>query len=156
MTDKELEQNIAKSFMIGMAFGFGSKYDEKDEILKNIREMIDEKDKKNREIKYKVGDTVRTLVDTDMNGAKVFPRGTIGTITEIIKTRHYPYRVEANGKWWYYYNDNMIELVDDDKSELTTYQLYLILLGYITEHTDKDNRHDVENALLELYKRAEK
>jgi hypothetical protein len=44
--DKELEQNIASSFYFGMALGFGSKYDEKDEILKSIREMIDEKNKK--------------------------------------------------------------------------------------------------------------
>lgn len=37
---------------------------------------------------------------------------------------------------------------------LTTYQLYLILLGYITEHTNKDDWHGVESVLLELYKRA--
>lgn len=38
---KELDRSIATSFLFGTAFGFASKYDEKDKILKNIREIID-------------------------------------------------------------------------------------------------------------------
>lgn len=37
---------------------------------------------------------------------------------------------------------------------MTTYQLYLLLLGYLTDL--KCDNQDVINALLELYKRAEK
>lgn len=37
---------------------------------------------------------------------------------------------------------------------MTTYQLYLLLLGYLTEL--KCDNKDVINTLLELYKRAEK
>ena len=36
---------------------------------------------------------------------------------------------------------------------MTTYQLYLLLLGYLTE--SKCNNQDVIDALLELYKRAD-
>lgn len=37
---------------------------------------------------------------------------------------------------------------------MTTYQLYLLLLGYLTDL--KCDNQDVINALIELYKRAEK
>ena len=38
------------------------------------------------------------------------------------------------------------------KPELTTYQIYLILFGYLAEH---DNSEMLEYMLTELYKRAE-
>lgn len=38
------------------------------------------------------------------------------------------------------------------RKELTTYQIYLTLLGYLTEH---DDSAIVEPMLIELYKRAE-
>lgn len=63
--------------------------------------------------KYKVGDVVRTLVDTDIYGNQLFPKGTIGTITVIQKFERYPYRVETDESW-YYYGADMIEPVDED------------------------------------------
>lgn len=38
------------------------------------------------------------------------------------------------------------------KNELTTYQIYLILLGYFTDHDDPEM---IKSMLTELYKRAE-
>ena len=38
------------------------------------------------------------------------------------------------------------------KKELTTYQIYLILLGYLAEHNDSEM---LKSMLTELYKRAE-
>lgn len=68
------------------------------------------------ERKYKVGDVVRTLTDTDMHGNKLFPKGTIGTITNILESEYesaLPYKVAAREDWWYYSAD-MIEPVDED------------------------------------------
>ena len=39
------------------------------------------------------------------------------------------------------------------KTELTTYQIYLILLGYLAEHDDSEK---LKHMLTELYKRAER
>lgn len=75
-------------------------------------------DKNMSERKYKVGDAVRTLVDTDMIGNKLFPKGTIGTITKVIKLGNiniFQYKVEADENWWYY-EDGMIEPVDDGET----------------------------------------
>lgn len=65
------------------------------------------------ERKYKVGDVVRTLVDTDYAGVELFPKGTIGTIVNIdCKDRH-PFTVAADGEYWHY-SAIMIEPVDED------------------------------------------
>lgn len=62
---------------------------------------------------YKVGDVVRTLVDTDYAGVELFPKGTIGTIVNIdCKDRH-PFTVAADGEYWHY-SAIMIEPVDED------------------------------------------
>ena len=41
------------------------------------------------------------------------------------------------------------------KDDLTTYQIYLMLLGYLTEQND-NTAQQLINLLAELYKRAEK
>ena len=74
------------------------------------------------ERKYKVGDVVKTLVDTDMHGNKLFPEGTIGTITVIQEFERLPYMVETDENEWYYYSADMIEPVDENgtpKHEMT-------------------------------------
>ena len=38
------------------------------------------------------------------------------------------------------------------KNDLTTYQIYLMLLGYLTEH---ENTEKLKSMLTELYKKAE-
>ena len=69
---------------------------------------------------FKVGDVVRTLKKEDPHGCTLFPVGTIGVIAKIDTEygRDLPYKVEANGDFWWYSAD-MFEPVnpisDDDE-----------------------------------------
>lgn len=69
---------------------------------------------------FKVGDVVRTLKEKDCDGCRVFPVGTIGKITKILTDygKELPYRVEADGDFWWYSAD-MFEfynpISDDDE-----------------------------------------
>ena len=100
--------------------------------------------------KYKVGDVVRTLIGTDTHGNKLFPKGTIGTITVIQEFERLPYRVETD-KNGYYYSADMIEPVDDDgtlKREMTREEV-IERLKSIKSLVDK---HDDVVALREAIK----
>ena len=56
---------------------------------------------------FKVGDIVRTIKGKDCDGCRVFPVGTIGKITEVHTgfSKELPYRVEADGDFWWYSAD---------------------------------------------------
>ena len=58
-------------------------------------------------LKYRIGDTVKTLED---DGGKLFPIGTIGVIGEIDPTASDEscYKVVANGDYWWY-SETMLE-----------------------------------------------
>lgn len=70
---------------------------------------------------FKVGDVVRTIKEKDSDGCRVFPIGTIGTITKVITDdeQNLPYRVDADGDFWWYSVD-MFEFYtpDDDDNEI--------------------------------------
>ena len=62
----------------------------------------------------KVGSKVRTLKETSSTSdTKLFPVGTIGTITRILPDSDLQYVVEADGDFWYYSAD-MLEVVNTD------------------------------------------
>lgn len=97
------------------------------------------------DFKFKVGDRVRTLTDRDCRGNTVFPTGTEGVITAVNEVGSLPYRVEkkgAEGDFWFY-NDNMLELVETDKAkryEFFTNKLKVFkLVGEIIEKTEGDD-----------------
>lgn len=71
--------------------------------------------KKHRNVNFKVGDKVRTLVETD-GGCELFPIGTVGEITSIDNYDRWPYKVysEEFDDWWYYTED-MLELVNEEE-----------------------------------------
>lgn len=56
---------------------------------------------------FKIGDVVRTIKEKDCDGCRVFPVGTIGIITKVIPgdEKDLPYRVEADGDFWWYSAD---------------------------------------------------
>ena len=60
---------------------------------------------------FKIGDVVRTLKEKDCDGCRVFPIGTIGKITQVLEDygKALPYKVEADGDFWWYSAD-MLEL----------------------------------------------
>lgn len=104
---EEWQKGIIKGEIESMSFlGIPKESVTKYEI-KEVRVKMSER-------KYKVGDVVRTLVDTDMNGVKLFPKGTIGIIKEIdYEGDMLLYEVaDVNEDGWYYSSD-MIEPVDD-------------------------------------------
>ena len=59
---------------------------------------------------FKVGDVVRTIKERDYTDCPLFPVGTVGTITNISK-QNLPYKVEADGDFWWYSAD-MLELIE--------------------------------------------
>lgn len=66
---------------------------------------------------FKIGNVVRTLEEKDCYGCSLFPIGTIGEITDVLDDgRTMPYKVEADGDYWWYSAD-MLELVET-KSEI--------------------------------------
>jgi len=74
-----------------------------------------EPSKKHKDVRFKVGDKVRTLVET-VEGCKLFPVGTIGEITDIDDTQGLPYTVRSEefNDWWYYPGD-ALELIEEEE-----------------------------------------
>ncbi|MBO7713937.1 MAG: hypothetical protein J6S85_10235 [Methanobrevibacter sp.] len=62
----------------------------------------------------KVGTRVRTTKNEDFESNEVFPIGTIGVIEEINTLRKLPYKISANGDYWFYSRD-MFEVIDNDE-----------------------------------------
>ena len=90
-----------------------------DELEKwwNSKTMVEDTDtepvKKHRDVNFKIGDKVRTLVEI-VNGYKLFPVGTIGTITNIDDGEELPYYVWAEDfKDYWYYPGDALELVEE-------------------------------------------
>lgn len=94
------------------------------------------------DFRFKVGDRVRTLNNYDGNGNEVFEIGTEGTITHIIQEKtDTPYKVEANGDYWYY-SDDMLELIKEkvDKTKFFVNKLKVFkLVGEVIEKTEGDD-----------------
>jgi len=69
-------------------------------------------------MKFKVGEKVKTLKECDRCGVPLFPVGTIGTITGIYYGSDSPYKVEAEGDYWYYSEDMLEKMEEKKMSEL--------------------------------------
>ena len=67
--------------------------------------------KKQKKSVFKVGDRVRTLIDKDSIGVKLFPVGTIGEVTDV-SVEGNAIEVSVDGKKWYYHEKD-IELAND-------------------------------------------
>ena len=94
------------------------------------------------DLKFKVGDRVRTLTSVDYGGHKLFSIGTEGKIAEINdnKESKLPYRVQTeDGSYWY--NDSMIELVEEvDKTKFFVNKLKVFkLVGEVIKKTEGDD-----------------
>lgn len=72
--------------------------------LKKYRKQHPRKESGNMD-KYQIGDLVITTKDTDIEGTKVFPIGTIGRICDIEVGEQMPYVIEAGGTSWIYSED---------------------------------------------------
>lgn len=83
------------------------------EVIEKIRAY---EEKQKDKIDIKVGTKVRTTKDYDHYDAKVFPTGTVGTVTEIDLECEHPYIVSANGDYWYYAAD-MFEVIEEDEKQ---------------------------------------
>ena len=73
-----------------------------------------EEQKKAKKEELKVGTRVRTSKNEDFESNEVFPVGTIGVIEEIDTLRKLPYKISANGDYWFYSRD-MFEVIDNDE-----------------------------------------
>lgn len=85
-----------------------------DAILRARQEGADtEPVKEHKNIRFKLGDKVRTLTET-VNGSRFFPAGTIGVIKYIDNSQKLPYVVWSDefNDWWYYPGDTL-ELIDE-------------------------------------------
>lgn len=72
-------------------------------------EKIKEYEEKQKEPVFKVGDRVKTLIDKDSMGVKLFPVGTIGDIVDVDGNAT---EVTADGTTWWYHVD-ALELAND-------------------------------------------
>lgn len=75
-----------------------------------------ESSKEHKDVDFRIGDKVRTLVEIIKGGPKLFPVGTIGEIKDIDDSQSLPYTVWSDefNDWWYY-TGNALELVDEDE-----------------------------------------
>ena len=93
------------------------------------------------DLKFKIGDRVRTLVNKDYNDNELFPTGTEGIITSINKNGKYQYCVTSqdDGYFWYY-DEKMIELIETDKTKFFVNKLKVFnLVGEVIEKTEGDD-----------------
>lgn len=87
------------------------------------------------DLKFKIGDKVKTLVNKDYKDNELFPTGTEGIITSVNPKGKYPYCVSTyDGNYWYY-DEKMIELIKDkvDKSKVFK------LVSDVIAETEGDN-----------------
>lgn len=77
--------------------------------LKEYEAKSKESEAKLKEPVFKVGDRVRTLIDKDSTGVKLFPLGTIG---EVVDVDGNAIEVKAYDEIWYYHVDSL-ELAND-------------------------------------------
>ena len=69
--------------------------------------------KKQKELVFKIGDRVRTLVDEDPKGIELFPIGTIGEVVVIDeKTKTIKVKADCTTSTWWYLMD-AVELAND-------------------------------------------
>lgn len=91
------------------------------------------------DLKFKIGDRVRTLTNEDFRGNTVFPTGTIGIIKEVNRVGKLPYRVETeDGEFWFY-NDDMLELAEDKTKFFVNKLKVFKLVGEVIEETEGDD-----------------
>ncbi len=91
------------------------------------------------DFKFKVGDKVRTLVNKDYQGNELFPTGTEGVITGINKIGViYPYCVTSQDGDFWYYSDDMLELIEDINFFVNKLKVFN-LVGEVIEKTEGDD-----------------
>jgi len=90
------------------------------------------------DLKFEIGDKVRTLVNKDYEGHELFSIGTEGIITDISRGK-YPYEVtKENGDFWNY-DEDMLELVEDKTKFFVNKLKVFKLVGEIIKETEGDD-----------------